>query len=114
VRECPYCLVATRVESEAPFAGYGLKRVHRCRGCQRTFDSVELPASVVKSIGEKQTRAAIGAFGRGVRRAVEAAKRADLVNKMTTQGIAPYLVAHALGVTSARVRQIRAAARRAA
>lgn len=114
MRECPYCSQRTVVQKEAPFAGYGLKREHLCRGCGRTFESVELPASVVKSIGEKSVRAYLGGFGRGLRRLVEAAKRAGQVHEMTGQGIATQLVAHALGITGARVRQIKAKGRAAA
>lgn len=111
MRECPYCLVATKVVSEKPFAGYGLEREHECRVCKRVYGSLEIPRTVVHSIGTARIRDILGQFSRGIRRSVEAAKLAAEVTKMTAEGFGTHLVAHALGRTPARVRQIKAAQR---
>lgn len=73
----------------------------------RRLTTYEVPASVLKSIGMGRVMQELRKWERGeVQRAKTHARREQVV-AMLKDGIKPLAIAHEVGVTEARVRQIR-------
>jgi hypothetical protein len=82
----------------------GMRRRRYDTGIQR-FTTIELPVTVLKAIGMGRVRDALKMWQRGEAQRAQARKlREDVAQR---HGIKPTAVAHELGVTEARVRQIR-------
>lgn len=71
----------------------------------RSLHTVELPTSVIRAIGARKVRECMAVWRRGELQRERAQRLKDLV----TLGVKPTAIAHALGVTEQRVRQVRKA-----
>jgi hypothetical protein len=76
----------------------------------RRMSTIELPVSVLSVFGKPKLRAAIEAWQRGEARR----ERAVVLRQRVLEGVKPTAIAHELGVTEARVRQVRDEIRRGA
>jgi hypothetical protein len=86
----------------------GLKRRRYARQGLPNLTTLEVPLTVLKAIGMEKIEAALETHRRGDRaRAAAAATRAAVLAR---QGVKATAVAHELGITEARVRQIRSSA----
>ena len=69
----------------------------------RSLHTMELPTSVIRAIGARKVRECMAVWRRGEKQRERAQRLRDLV----AQGIKPTAIAHILGVTEQRVRQVR-------
>lgn len=73
----------------------------------RIVTTYELPATVLRAVGLKHVQVHLDAWNRGeVTRAVTRA-RDVVVRQMLSEGIKPTAIAHEVGLSDTRVRQIR-------
>jgi protein-disulfide isomerase-like protein with CxxC motif len=73
----------------------------------RRTTTFELPASVIKAIGMKKVQEAMQIWRRGEQQRSESHTRRQRIEEMLAQGIKPTAIAHEVGCTDQRVRQIR-------
>jgi hypothetical protein len=73
----------------------------------RRTTTFELPASVIKAIGLKKVQEAMQNWQRGEARRTDSHARRKRIEEMLEQGIKPTAIAHEVGCTDQRVRQIR-------
>lgn len=73
----------------------------------RRITMLELPATVIKGVGLKRVQEYMQIWLRGERVRAQAKARRRLIESMLRQKIKPLAIAHEVGVTDARVRQIR-------
>lgn len=99
--KCPYCSAATRVLSTRDDA----RRRQCSAGCR--FNTTEVPQTVLRAIGRRVLAEAAAAMVRGAKRR----QRRAQVEQLLAQGWKPAAIAHHVGLTETRVRQIRGACR---
>lgn len=73
----------------------------------RRITTMELPATVVKAIGANQASKYMAIWQRGEIKRAQTHLRRQRVEELLRQGIKPTAVAHEVGITEERVRQIR-------
>lgn len=73
----------------------------------RRITTFELPATVIKGIGLKRVQEFMEIWQRGEQQRSESHDRRQRIVEMLQQGIKPTAIAHEVGVTDQRVRQIR-------
>ena len=73
----------------------------------RRMTTFELPATVIKGIGVKRVQEFMQIWQRGEKARSETKSRRDRITEMLEQGIKPAAIAHEVGCTEQRVRQIR-------
>jgi DNA-binding NarL/FixJ family response regulator len=67
----------------------------------------ELPASVLRAVGMKNVLACLEAWHRGEVTRAAISARDVVVRQMLAEGIKPAAIAHEVGLSDSRVRQIR-------
>lgn len=86
----------------------GLKRRRYRQNDGTRLTTVEVPLSVLRSIGMTRVRQATATWQRGEERRARAAElRATVIERLQQPRAKPTAIAHELGCTEARVRQIR-------
>lgn len=81
----------------------GLKRRRYELPDGRRVTTYEVPATVLKALGMKRVREELQAWARG-----DAARaRVALIEQRLREGVKPTAIAHEVGVTEQRVRQVR-------
>jgi hypothetical protein len=73
----------------------------------RRVTTLELPASVVKAIGLKRVQEFMGIWQRGEKQRTETHARRQRIEELLRQRVKPTAIAHEVGCTDQRVRQIR-------
>lgn len=73
----------------------------------RRITMLELPATVLKGIGMKRVQEFMEIWQRGERQRTESQARRQRIVEMLAENIKPTAIAHEVGVTETRVRQIR-------
>lgn len=73
----------------------------------RRITTFELPATVIKGVGLKRVQEFMAIWQRGEQQRGESHDRRQRIVEMLQQGIKPTAIAHEVGVTDQRVRQIR-------
>lgn len=73
----------------------------------RRITTFELPATVIKGIGLKRVQEFMAIWQRGEKARTETKTRRQRIVEMLEQNIKPTAIAHEVGVTDQRVRQIR-------
>lgn len=73
----------------------------------RRITTLELPATVIKAMGLKRVQEFMEIWQRGEKQRTESQARRQRIVEMLQQDIKPTAIAHEVGVTEARVRQIR-------
>ena len=73
----------------------------------RRITMFELPATVIKAIGMKRVQEFMQDWKRGEARRTKSHTRRERIVEMLAQGIKPTAIAHEVGCTDQRVRQIR-------
>ena len=73
----------------------------------RRITTFEQPATVIKGIGLKRVQEFMAIWQRGEQQRGESHDRRQRIVEMLQQGIKPTAIAHEVGVTDQRVRQIR-------
>lgn len=89
----------------------GVKRRRHERTDGSRFTTVELPESVLRSLGTKRVDEAIATWARGEEKRKTARDRLRRVEELLRDGVKPTAIAHELGITDQRVKQIRKALR---
>lgn len=113
---CPHCGRPTRVLRAEPFGEIATRITRICTapmshahaGAQ--FATYELPETVVGHFGHGKVLEILATTARGVVRRREAVRRRVQALTMLGRGVRASTVARELGITEARVRQIRASA----
>jgi transcriptional regulator NrdR family protein len=108
---CPRCGQARTKVLETRSTGLLVRRRSACDAGHR-WTTIEVPETVVKSIGSSRLAQAIDTLSRGVSARQEADWRRETAVTMLQDGKTVAEVAEALRVTEARVRQIRSATRK--
>lgn len=73
----------------------------------RRITTFELPATVIKGIGLKRVQEFMEIWQRGEKARSESHSRRQRIEEMLAENIKPTAIAHEVGVTDQRVRQIR-------
>lgn len=73
----------------------------------RRITMFEVPATVIKAIGEKKVQELMAVWKRGEQQRTDSHARRQRIVEMLEQGIKPTAIAHEVGCTDQRVRQIR-------
>jgi hypothetical protein len=73
----------------------------------RRFTTFELPATVIKAVGLKRVQEFMEKWKRGENQRTESHTRRQRIEALLQEGIKPTAIAHEVGVTETRVRQIR-------
>lgn len=73
----------------------------------RRITTLELPATVIKAMGLKRVQEFMEIWQRGEKQRTESQARRQRIVEMLAKDIKPTAIAHEVGVTEARVRQIR-------
>lgn len=73
----------------------------------RRLTTFELPASVIKALGQARVREYLEAWSRGERRRAQAHARRMRIEELLRERVKPLAIAHEVGVSDQRVRQIR-------
>lgn len=73
----------------------------------RRITTLELPATVIKAMGLKRVQEFMEIWQRGEKQRTESQARRQRIVEMLAENIKPTAIAHEVGVTEARVRQIR-------
>lgn len=73
------------------------------------FTTVEVPLTVLTGIGMRRVQEAIQRYERGEAKRATARARLARAESLLRDGVKPTAIAHELGVSDARVRQIRKA-----
>lgn len=73
----------------------------------RRITTLELPATVVKALGVGRVREYMETWQRGEKQRAEVHKRRERIEWLLHQKVKPTAIAHEVGVTEERVRQIR-------
>ena len=73
----------------------------------RRITMLEVPATVLKGIGMKRVQEFMEIWQRGEKQRSESKARRQRIEQMLDGGIKPTAIAHEVGVTEERVRQIR-------
>ena len=73
----------------------------------RRVTMLELPATVIKSVGLKRVQEYMQIWIRAEKARKQTTARRRLIESMLRQRVKPLAIAHEVGVTEARVRQIR-------
>jgi transcriptional regulator NrdR family protein len=95
-------VLGTRAELD----GLLIRRRHEC-GNEHRFNTFQLHESAARSVGLRQLRSSVETLGRGVARRTDAWKRKVRARRLLSQGMSSLQVAQQLGISDARVRQIR-------
>jgi DNA-directed RNA polymerase specialized sigma subunit len=73
----------------------------------RRITTLELPESVLKSVGLERVRQQLKVWNRGELQRADQRVRRLRINELLRQDVKPTAIANEVGVTEARVRQIR-------
>lgn len=73
----------------------------------RRITTLELPATVIKAMGLKRVQEFMEIWQRGEKQRTDSLARRQRIEEMLAENIKPTAIAHEVGVTEARVRQIR-------
>lgn len=73
----------------------------------RRITTFELPATVLKGVGMKRLREQMTVWQRGERQRTEIHARRQRIEELLREKVKPTAIAHEVGVTEERVRQIR-------
>lgn len=73
----------------------------------RRITTLEVPATVLKALGIKRAKDAMETWQRGEKSRAEAHARRQRIEDLLRSNVKPLAIAHEVGVTDARVRQIR-------
>lgn len=73
----------------------------------RRITTFELPATVIKGVGLKRVQEFMEIWQRGEQQRSESRARRQRIEEMLAEDIKPTAIAHEVGVTEERVRQIR-------
>lgn len=73
----------------------------------RRVTTLEVPATVLKALGMGKVKDAMATWKRGEQQRAQAHARRKRIEELLHQGTKPTAIAHELGVTDQRVRQIR-------
>lgn len=73
----------------------------------RRITTFELPATVLKGVGMKRLREQMTVWQRGERQRTETQARRRRIEELLREKVKPTAIAHEVGVTEERVRQIR-------
>ena len=84
-----------------------LRRRRECGRCGHTFPTVELPETVVRTVGVLAVERAVLALLRGIQRRVAARENLARITQRLREGWKPTAIANEVGVTEERVRQVR-------
>lgn len=98
---CPVCGERTRVVETRDDT-----RRRECTEGHR-FNTQELPETVLRALGQRSITRRVAVLERGVQQRQEQAARRRLIEELLAKGWKPTAVAHRVGVTETRVRQIR-------
>ena len=90
----------------------GLRRRRECEHCGHTFTTVELPDTVLRSIGARVVERAVDALLRGIKRRAAAREARALITQRLLEGWKPDAIAHEAGVSAMRVYQLHKELRR--
>lgn len=73
----------------------------------RRVTTLEVPATVLKGLGMKRVREFMEIWQRGEKQRAEIHKRRERIEELLRERVKPTAIAHEVGVTEERVRQIR-------
>jgi hypothetical protein len=73
----------------------------------RRVTTLELPVTVIKAIGLKRVQEFMGIWQRGEKQRTESHARRQRIEELLRENVKPTAIAHEVGVTEQRVRQIR-------
>lgn len=73
----------------------------------RRFTTFELPSTVIRAIGTKRVQEFMDIWRRGEQRRTESRARRQRIEELLRERVKPTAIAHEVGVTEERVRQIR-------
>jgi hypothetical protein len=73
----------------------------------RRITMLELPASVIKAIGLKRVQQCMETWQRGEKQRTESHSRRQRIEELLRENVKPTAIAHEVGCTDQRVRQIR-------
>jgi hypothetical protein len=73
----------------------------------RRITTLELPATVLKGVGMKKLQEQMATWQRGEKRRAETHARRQRIEELLRERVKPTAIAHEVGCTEERVRQIR-------